>query len=119
MQPATVPTFGTRKKIVGFTEGAVAALRGYPWPGNVRELRNVIERAAILCGADTIDMDHLPSGFSPRSASPELGDPIPLERLEELHIRRVLASSRSLDDAAAVLGIDPATLWRKRKKYGI
>jgi DNA-binding NtrC family response regulator len=35
-------------KLVGFTDHALAALRGYPWPGNVRELQNTIERAVIL-----------------------------------------------------------------------
>ena len=29
---------------------AMAALQSYPWPGNVRELRNVLERAAVMCG---------------------------------------------------------------------
>jgi NtrC-family two-component system response regulator AlgB len=36
-----------------------------------------------------------------------------------MHIRRVLASTKSLDEAASVLEIDLATLWRRRKKYGI
>jgi NtrC-family two-component system response regulator AlgB len=107
------------KKILGLTPEALEAFRSYRWPGNVRELRNVLERAAILCQGDRIGVEHLPSGFSRPTATPELGDPISLDRIEELHIRRVLASSRSLEDAATVLGIDPATLWRKRKKYGI
>jgi NtrC-family two-component system response regulator AlgB len=64
-------------------------------------------------------MDHLPSNLAPRSSSPELGDRVSLDRIEELHIRRVLATTRSLEEAAEVLGIDSATLWRRRKKYGI
>ena len=108
-----------KKTILGFTPEAAEALRQYGWPGNVRELRNVIERATILCQGDRIGLDHLPDSFAPRSQSSQLGDAISLERLEELHIRRILASSRSLDDAATTLGIDLATLWRRRKKYGI
>ncbi len=42
-----------------------------------------------------------------------------LEKIEEEHIRRVLASTKSLQEAAEVLGIDQATLWRRRKQYGI
>ena len=42
-----------------------------------------------------------------------------LDSLEAEHIRRVLAASPSLDDAAKILGIDPSTLYRKRKRYGI
>jgi NtrC-family two-component system response regulator AlgB len=73
-----------------------------------------------LCRNGNIGLEHLPGNFLPNPArSPELGDPIPMEKLEEVHIRRVLARSKSLDEAARVLGMDPATLWRRRKKYGI
>jgi NtrC-family two-component system response regulator AlgB len=39
--------------------------------------------------------------------------------MEKTHIQQALAQSPSIDEAARVLGIDPATLWRKRKKYHI
>jgi NtrC-family two-component system response regulator AlgB len=42
-----------------------------------------------------------------------------LEQLEVEHIRRVLAVSPNLDAAAKTLGIDPSTLYRKRKQYGL
>jgi two-component system, NtrC family, response regulator AlgB len=104
----------------GFTEEAVAALRGYAWPGNARELHNVIERATILCQGHRIGVEHLPAALASRPAgTAEPGDMIPLEKLEELHIRRVLARTKSLEEAADTLGIDVATLWRRRKKYGI
>ena len=108
-----------RKAVLGFTEEAVEALRRYPWPGNIRELRNVIERAVILCQGERIGLEHLPPNFSGQGASPAVGDLVPLGQIEEQHIRRVLAATRSLEDAARVLGMDPATLWRRRKKYGI
>jgi two-component system, NtrC family, response regulator AlgB len=106
------------KRIVGFTESAMNALRSYPWPGNVRELRNVIERAVFLCQSENIGLEHLPAEFGTGAVAPaEVGDPISLDKLEELHIRRVLAKTRSLDEAAKTLGIDLATLWRRRRKY--
>ncbi|MDQ1238515.1 MAG: two-component system, NtrC family, response regulator AlgB, partial [Thermodesulfobacteriota bacterium] len=37
----------------------------------------------------------------------------------ENHIRLVIASTKSLQEAADLLGVDQATLWRKRKQYGI
>jgi NtrC-family two-component system response regulator AlgB len=43
----------------------------------------------------------------------------PFEKIEEEHIRRVLATAKSIQEAADILGIDQATLWRRRKKYGI
>ena len=42
-----------------------------------------------------------------------------LEELERPHILRVLAEATTLEDAAATLGINVATLWRKRKRYDI
>jgi len=48
-----------------------------------------------------------------------LGDGVSLEKIEEEHIRRVSAATKSLQEAADILGIDQATLWRRRKKYGI
>ena len=106
--------------ILGLTDEARSALESYNWPGNIRELRNVIERAVTLCRNKQIGLEHLPGNFMP-NATPvvELGDPISMDKLEELHIRRVLARSKSIEEAARVLEMDPATLWRRRKKYGI
>ena len=106
---------------VELTEEAQTALKNYKWPGNVRELRNVIERALLLCQGRSIGVEHLPGNFGAgqSTASTEPGDLIALEKLEELHIRRVLGRTRSLEEAAEILGIDLATLWRRRKKYGI
>jgi two-component system, NtrC family, response regulator AlgB len=103
----------------GFTNDAIQSLKGYTWPGNIRELRNVIERAAILSPTDTVGTPYLPVGITRDEALPQLGDQIPLKQIEEQHIRRVLASTKSLQEAADVLGIDQATLWRKRKDYGM
>jgi two-component system, NtrC family, response regulator AlgB len=49
----------------------------------------------------------------------ELGDLVPLAEIEQEHIRRVLTRTASLREAAAVLGIDQATLWRRRKQHGL
>jgi NtrC-family two-component system response regulator AlgB len=112
---------GRRRGVTSFTEDAIASLKHYSWPGNIRELRNLVERAVILCQGERIGHEHLPENVKPsaQDAAIELGDRIPLEKLEEIHIRRVLAKSKSLDEAAEILGIDVATLWRRRKKYGI
>ena len=114
--------FFTRRRgaPVHLAPDAAAALVAYDWPGNVRELRNVIERAAILCRGDHVGVEHLPSNLMPTSgAEPRLGDPVPFERIEAVHLRRLIAAMPTMDEVARVLGIDAATLWRKRKKYGI
>jgi NtrC-family two-component system response regulator AlgB len=53
------------------------------------------------------------------AAALELGDLAPLSAIEQEHIRRVLGRTASLREAAAVLGIDQATLWRRRKQQGL
>jgi NtrC-family two-component system response regulator AlgB len=103
----------------GFSADALSALRSYSWPGNIRELRNVVERAAILSASDIAGIEHLPDSIIPRTAPIQLGSPVSIKIIEENHIRRVIASARSLQEAADILGIDQATLWRKRKDYGI
>jgi NtrC-family two-component system response regulator AlgB len=47
------------------------------------------------------------------------GGLVSLDQIEEKHIRNVLASTKSLQEAADILGIDQATLWRRRKRYNI
>jgi NtrC-family two-component system response regulator AlgB len=104
---------------LGFTDEALQLLKSYLWPGNVRELRNVIERAVILCEGNRIGIDHLPENMHALDKAIRIGDPVSLDKIEEEHIRRVLALTRSLQEAADLLGIDQATLWRRRKQYGI
>jgi NtrC-family two-component system response regulator AlgB len=107
------------RSFTGFAQEALQALATYPWPGNVRELSNVIERAVILCRVDRVGIDCLPSSLAPEGFTPNIGDPVSLEKIEEQHIRRILASTKSLQEAAEILGMDKATLWRRRKKYGV
>lgn len=107
------------KTIHGFTGDVLRLFREYAWPGNIRELRNAIERAVILCDRELIGKELLPESMTGGKTSPGLGDPVPLDTIEELHIRRVLEQTKSLQEAAGLLGIDQATLWRKRKQYGI
>jgi NtrC-family two-component system response regulator AlgB len=107
------------KSILGFTEEAERLLTNHAWPGNVRELRNTIERAVILGSSDRIGKNDLPGNITPAAGTPAIGDMVPLSAIEELHIRRIIANTSSLQEAADVLGIDQATLWRRRKTYGI
>jgi NtrC-family two-component system response regulator AlgB len=107
------------KVLKDFSDTAIEALRQYTWPGNIRELRNAVERAAILCTGDVVQMEHLPASITPHTPPLQLGDHVSLKMIEEHHIRRVVASTKTLQEAANILGIDQATLWHKRKQYGI
>jgi two-component system, NtrC family, response regulator AlgB len=100
---------------------AAAAIGKYRWPGNARELRNALERAAVLSRSDIIGRDDLPDAMF-RETVESTGDAhhaASLEEMEREHIRRVLSETATLDEAAATLGINVTTLWRKRKRYGI
>jgi two-component system, NtrC family, response regulator AlgB len=106
------------RPIKDFTPAATAAMQRYPWPGNLRELRNVIERAVILASGDKIDANDFPDnlrGSQPSGAM--IGNRISLEELEREHIMRIIEVAGSMEEAAQILGIDPATLYRKRKRY--
>jgi NtrC-family two-component system response regulator AlgB len=108
------------KPVTGFAPAVLEAFGRYGWPGNLRELRNVIERAAILCAGETIELCDLPEALATGEA-PDIavGARVTLEALEAEHLRRIVAASRNLDEAARTLGIDPATLYRKRQKLGL
>jgi NtrC-family two-component system response regulator AlgB len=108
------------KKVQGISAEVAAAFRAYAWPGNLRELRNVIERAVILASGDTLTLADLPEEFSHRpDTTVQVGGRVSLEALETEHIRRILAVSATLEEAARTLEIDPATLYRKRQKLGL
>jgi DNA-binding NtrC family response regulator len=93
-------------------------LADYSWPGNVRELENVIERAAVLCPAESIGMDDLPEAIA-KAATPApsaLSFPLgtPLAEVEERLIRETMkytGGDKSL--AAQLLGISTRTIYRK------
>jgi NtrC-family two-component system response regulator AlgB len=115
------------RRLVGFSPEASAAIRAYSWPGNLRELRNAIERAVIMVKGNQINAEDLPVELRhPAAASPEadngcpqVGSLVSLERLEEAHLRKVLERTSNLAETAQILGIDQATLYRKRKKIGL
>ncbi len=114
------------RKIDGFSESGRSALMRHTWPGNLRELRNAIERAAILTQGPKIEATDLPRPAPmPSSAAGTDGELLgiggehSLDEIEQAHLTKVLTWAPSLHDAAMVLGIDKATLYRKRKRFGI
>jgi NtrC-family two-component system response regulator AlgB len=115
------------RRLDGFSEEATAAIRRYAWPGNLRELRNAIERAVIMVKGNKINVEDLPgelygptiAGANGSDSSLQIGSLISMVQLEEAHLRKVLERTSNLAEAAQVLGIDQATLYRKRKKIGL
>jgi two-component system, NtrC family, response regulator AlgB len=103
------------KQFRGFTREALETMKAYHWPGNLRELRNLIERAVILGGGDEIGADAFAEIVQGQSEL-RVGGNVTFEELENEHMRRVIANARTIDEAAEILGVDPATLYRRKKK---
>jgi DNA-binding NtrC family response regulator len=103
---------------LAFDAAALAAIRAYHWPGNVRELENAIERAVILCEADTIAPELLAidgvARDTGRGAEPGLS-------LEEYFRRFVLEHQDELTETelARRLGLSRKALWERRQRLGI
>lgn len=102
-----------------FSAEAWAALRAHSWPGNVRELRNAIERAVIMSRGEQIERNDLPDTMvAPMPGEGvTLGGLVSIEAVEKAHAHRVIARTATLEEAATILGIDSATLYRKRKRW--
>lgn len=108
------------KPITAISSEVIVALQHYAWPGNIRELVNVIERGTIFCQGKQLTLADIPPHIAHCQSLPSSqGELQTLSDVEKQHIQKVLASTTSIDEAARILGIDPATLWRKRKKYHI
>ncbi len=107
------------KSITGFAPAVIKEFTEYSWPGNLRELRNVIERMAILCNSNIIGAEWLPETMKASTNRIQVGDQISLAALERAHIQKILLSAKTLQEASDILGIDQATLWRKRKQFGL
>jgi DNA-binding NtrC family response regulator len=111
------------RRVTGFSPAAIERLRNYPWPGNVRELRNAIEHAIALGEGVLVEPEDLPPGLIGPAAQPDDPDSIRLPAdLASLERRAIESALRSTGGnrirAAAILGINRATLYNKLKEYG-
>jgi two-component system, NtrC family, response regulator AlgB len=100
---------------------AAAVMTRYRWPGNVRELRNAMEAAPVLCEGETISLANLPEAVAKYALGilTSISSKANLHEIERLHILRVLAESSTMEQAAATLGVNVATLYRKRKRFNL
>ncbi|MBK8237861.1 MAG: sigma 54-interacting transcriptional regulator [Deltaproteobacteria bacterium] len=114
------------RRFVGVAPEALTVLTNYRWPGNVRELRNVVERAMVLGDGTSIELDDLPPELLHSAPAKTIAPPTTpgtirtLEQLERDAIAAALdATGGNKARAAALLGIDRTTLYRKLKDYDI
>jgi two-component system NtrC family response regulator len=111
-----------KKQVNGLSPVFIEKLEAYAWPGNIRELKNVIERAVILCEGNELDETLLPydiQHLQPIKTNHPLSA-FDLSSVEKLHIQRVLNHTHgNRAEAARLLNIGVATLYRKLKEYGL
>lgn len=124
------------KRFDGFSRDAEAALMAHSWPGNVRELQNVIRRLVVFFPGGPVTVNMLPIGspatrpaghtavrpvVAAAAADDTRGDPNtirPLWQVEKEAIERaVLICEGNINLAAALLGINPSTIYRKRQSW--
>lgn len=109
----------------------------YAWPGNIRELENVLEHGFVCTPGSLITLSALPEHFLVLARNGEAGagrgqpedgrveNLAPqatilsrdreLERVQEA-LRR---SGGRMGEAAALLGVDRTTLWRRMRRLGL
>ncbi|UED76721.1 sigma 54-interacting transcriptional regulator [Brevibacillus sp. DP1.3A] len=123
------------KKLHGFSQETQNVLFHHDWRGNVRELENVIEYAVNMEATSWVQPASLPirTGMlresSPHSVKESQGpfdwqkQGLMLKELERAAIDTVMQQIRDRngrkEEAAALLGISRATLFRKLREYGI
>jgi transcriptional regulator with PAS, ATPase and Fis domain len=106
---------------------AVELLLAYDWPGNARELRNVLERAAIVCEGDVIEIEHL-SLEGPRARTvlrlegvePRMNTAADLKEAERGLVEKALQDARyNKSDAARALGLTRKQLYVRLRRFGL
>lgn len=109
------------KKALKIEPEFLQKLETYHWPGNVRELKNIIERAVILANNDQLTIDVLPYEMQHQTNSVVKSmSAFSMNSVEKLHIQKVLNHTKgNKAEAARLLEIGIATLYRKLEEYNI
>ncbi|MHB8882871.1 MAG: sigma-54-dependent transcriptional regulator [Thermodesulfovibrionales bacterium] len=113
------------KQINGITPDALDVLVRHTWPGNLRELKNVVRRAVLLSGGDTIRRDDIDIAPGGHKAGPSV-----LPAMGKLRDVLKSAEQRAIADALRFTGFNKSrtaelldtsytNLLAKIKEYGI
>ncbi|MCP4756443.1 MAG: PAS domain-containing protein [Proteobacteria bacterium] len=109
----------TERSVLGYSNEAIDALSGYSWPGNVRELRNAIEYAYVKSRDSIVKIEHLPPEIvsHQRKSNKKTGPPLKIKKDKVMIALSKTNGNRK--DAADLLGIGRATLYRYLDSYGL
>jgi DNA-binding NtrC family response regulator len=109
------------RPFLSLAPAAETRLAKHSWPGNIRELKNVLERAMLFADSQVL----YPADLQFETATPTaasvaaIPERLSLEDLETVHIERVLGRSKTVSEAAGILGISRTTLYHKMRRYGL
>lgn len=118
------------KQLLSIDPAAAELMAGYHWPGNIRELENICERVVILSARQQIGPEEVRKAlFEDGYLTDTAGQIIASgsdsnfsglrEREKEAILTALRESSNNKTEAARLLGIHKATLWRKLKRYDL
>jgi two-component system NtrC family response regulator len=110
----------TNQKKLAVSDAFIEKLQLHEWKGNIRELKNVLERAVIMAGGEELTVAHLPFELQANEKPVHTLSAFDLASVEKLHIIRVLHHTKNnKTEAAKLLNIGLATLYRKIEEYQI
>ncbi|MBF0363448.1 MAG: sigma 54-interacting transcriptional regulator [Oligoflexia bacterium] len=112
----------TGKSITRVGDEVLKLFMNYSFPGNIRELENIIEHAFILCHGEVIDIRHLPKELTDQAIPLTNSDSLKSiadDTEKDVLIKLLNEHEFNKKKVSQILKIDPATLWRKIKKYNI
>ena len=114
-----------------FSKEAIQKLINYSWPGNIRELKNVVRRSAVRTTKAIVDQIVFSrieeettistTAVNDQSRNPQSSETVlaSLDEMEKEAIERAFTlSDKNAAEAAKLLGISRATMYRKLKKLG-
>ncbi|WP_425397240.1 sigma 54-interacting transcriptional regulator [Aeoliella sp.] len=98
------------------SDSALNKMLSYRWPGNVRQLRNVVDSAVVMAEGDAIE----PSDLALRDTGSDNLDTLAIDDWErKLIVEALHRTGDNVPEAAKLLGIGRATLYRKIEQYKI
>lgn len=107
-----------KKRIEGFSSGALKALQSYEWPGNIRELDHCVERSVLMCKGQAIETANL--GISGDGQAQPSIDEMSLDDIERYFIQRTLTrAGGNATEAAKALGLSRSAFYRRLQRFGL
>jgi len=105
----------TGHQVTGFDDDAQTCLLSHPWPGNVRELRHAVEHGVLACRQGLVGLEDLPPELRDKGIQVHLTPRNQREQIQEALER----TGGNRAEAARLLGISRATLYRRFSELGI